>query len=216
MLTIAGTLALMSCLVQLVLLGIGAKWLAITFPFLLIVFYLFQRLYLRTSSQLRLLEMEAKSPLYRIFSDCVTGLATIRSFGTQHNETAALLQALDDSQRPFYALYCAQRWGSLVINLSIAAMAIILIGVASAADQERKSGYFGVAFVNLMSFSSNIKMLMTWWTMLETALGAVQRIREYSATMREMSREQDEANTFDGDWPEHGAIDFKDVSVRYG
>lgn len=41
----------------------ASYWLVFTYPFLVGVLYLLQRYYLRTSRQLRYLELEAKSPL---------------------------------------------------------------------------------------------------------------------------------------------------------
>lgn len=41
----------------------AAPYLAVTFPFLAALLYVLQKFYLRTSRQLRLLDLEAKSPL---------------------------------------------------------------------------------------------------------------------------------------------------------
>lgn len=40
-----------------------SPYMAISYPFLCILMYIVQRFYLRTSRQLRLLDLEAKSPL---------------------------------------------------------------------------------------------------------------------------------------------------------
>lgn len=41
----------------------AAPYFAVTFPFLAALLYILQKFYLRTSRQLRLLDLEAKSPL---------------------------------------------------------------------------------------------------------------------------------------------------------
>lgn len=43
--------------------------------------YLLQSFYLQTSRQDRLLEIEAKAPLYAHFGESVAGASTIRVFG---------------------------------------------------------------------------------------------------------------------------------------
>ena len=54
---------LLLSIAQAILLLPSSYWLGISFPFLILAFYLIQRFYLRTSRQLRLLDLEAKSPL---------------------------------------------------------------------------------------------------------------------------------------------------------
>ena len=48
---------------QAILILPASYWLAVSFPFLFGAFYIIQKFYLRTSRQLRLLDLEAKSPL---------------------------------------------------------------------------------------------------------------------------------------------------------
>jgi ABC-type multidrug transport system fused ATPase/permease subunit len=51
------------CLVQVVVVSMAAKYMAVTIPFCLLLIYFIQRYYLKTSRQLRLLDIEAKAPL---------------------------------------------------------------------------------------------------------------------------------------------------------
>lgn len=46
-----------------VVVAVGTPWLAISYPFMFVLLYMLQMFYLRTSKQLRLLDLEAKSPL---------------------------------------------------------------------------------------------------------------------------------------------------------
>jgi ABC-type multidrug transport system fused ATPase/permease subunit len=46
-----------------IVVAVGTPWLAISYPFVFAVIYMLQMFYLRTSRQLRLLDLEAKSPL---------------------------------------------------------------------------------------------------------------------------------------------------------
>lgn len=72
---------------------------AFTIPFLILVVYVLQDIYLRTSCQLRLLDLETRAPLFSHFLETLDGLATIRAFGWR--ECQRLCGALlDASQRP--------------------------------------------------------------------------------------------------------------------
>lgn len=63
-------------------------------PFLAATLFVVQRYYLRTSRQVRLLDIEAKAPLYKLFIETATGVATIRAYrwtSTLHERHAVVL-----------------------------------------------------------------------------------------------------------------------------
>jgi len=66
-----------SWLASLILVCIGAAWVGII-PAVIIGLFLIQRYYLRTSRQIRLLDLENRSPLYQLFTETTEGLETIR------------------------------------------------------------------------------------------------------------------------------------------
>jgi ATP-binding cassette, subfamily C (CFTR/MRP), member 1 len=76
------TLGSIACIVQLVLVAMSSGYMALTAPPLLVVLYLIQRFYLRTSRQMRFLDLEAKSPLYQQFTETLEGITTIRALGS--------------------------------------------------------------------------------------------------------------------------------------
>ncbi|CAG2005581.1 unnamed protein product [Fusarium graminearum] len=206
--------AFTSALVQLVMLSIGTKWMAITFPFIIAILAIIQRQYLKTSRQLRLLDLEAKSPLYSHFTETLSGLATIRAFGTHKQCQSINTERLDCSQGPFYLLYCAQRWLTLVLNLVIGAMAILMMGVTIKLRGSTGAGYIGLAFVNLTTFSQSIQSLLTWWTMMEASIGAVHRVQQFE---KETPQEDvlGQVTSPPHSWPKAGLIELKELSASY-
>ena len=55
------------CLLQGVIISTSAKYMSVAIPFCILIIYFIQRFYLRTSRQLRLLDIEAKAPLCKFF-----------------------------------------------------------------------------------------------------------------------------------------------------
>jgi len=121
----------MLCIAQMALIGVSSGYSAISFPFILAAIYLIQKMYLRTSRQLRFLDLEAKSPLYSQFMECLQGLATVRAFRWQNAMETKHRELLDQSQNPFYLLFAVQRWLTLVLDLIVATVvcANVLIGL---------------------------------------------------------------------------------------
>ncbi|KAI3537978.1 ABC transporter [Colletotrichum filicis] len=192
--------------------------LSLSIPILILLLYLLQRVYLQTSRQIRLLDLETKSPLFSHFIASATGLITIRALGPHWTSRVQSqnLQRLDLSQRAFYAMGSLQKWLLLVLNLVVAALAVLLVASAVVLRDRIDAGLLGVALVSVMTFGQLLTLLLNYWAQLETSLGAVARIREFEAeTPSEENEDHDEDPAVKEEWPSRGRIDMRDVSAAY-
>jgi ATP-binding cassette subfamily C (CFTR/MRP) protein 1 len=197
-----------------ILIGVASIYAAISFPIVLTALYFIQKFYLRTSRQLRFLDLEAKSPLYSQFMECLSGLATVRAFGWQNALEDKNRELLDESQKPFYLLFAVQRWLTLVLDLMVAAVAVLLIVLVTQLRGIMSPGFVGVALLNVLLFSQSIKMLLTFWTNLETHIGSIARIKDFTTTTVGENM-LEEKNTPPPSWPERGEIQFQNVTAEY-
>ncbi|KAK1997544.1 ABC transporter [Colletotrichum falcatum] len=191
----------------------GSPLMAVSYPFVMAFCWIIQKFYLRTSRQLRLLDLESKSPLYSNFLDAIKGVATIRAFGWQDKEIATNQNLLDTSQRPAYLLAMIQQWLVVTMQLMVACIAVILVGLAVGL-RATSAGFTGASMVTLMSWGETISWFIRCWVQLETSLGAVARIKTFSekVTPEDLPGEDIELPE---DWPENGWIDVKGVSASY-
>ncbi|GME30562.1 hypothetical protein M1837_005155 [Neofusicoccum parvum] len=200
---------------QSTMLAISSKYLATTFPLIAAAFYFLQHCYLRTSRQMRLLDIEHRAPLYTQLMETLSGLPTIRAFNWETVAKERNLRILDDSQRPAYLLYCLQIWLVFVVDMIIAVLALILITITTTLREEIGPGYMGVALTNIMMFSTTMKTLVSCWVQLETSIGAVARVKSFVA---EVKSEEDGSEPLIGPsdlWPNQGAIEFRNMSASY-
>ncbi|KAM3451031.1 hypothetical protein MY3296_005674 [Beauveria thailandica] len=130
-------------------------------------------------SVIRLLDLEAKAPLYDHFLQTIDGGATNRAFQWQERFTKMNEELLGLSQKSFYALYSAQQWLQVVLDLLVAALATLLTALVLFATSKSTSGSVGVAPVNLLSFKTTLAQLINNWMQLETSLGAISRTKEF-------------------------------------
>ncbi|KAI8957592.1 P-loop containing nucleoside triphosphate hydrolase protein [Daldinia sp. FL1419] len=201
-----------TCLGLAAVIATSSSFLVITYPFLAIVLYGIQKLYLRTSRQIRLLDLEAKSPLYSHFINTIKGIATYRAFGWVDDGIKLNNIYLDASQRPAYILAMIQRWLGFVLQLVVTAMAFILVTLAV---QLRSNGAFtGAALVALISFGSNLSFMVRTYTALETSIGAISRLKSFSERVRSESLEGEDIIP-PLNWPVRGGIHIKGVSASY-
>ena len=213
--------AFILCIAQMILIGVGSIYAAVSFPIVLLLLYFIQKIYLRTSRQLRLMDLEAKAPLYTLFEESLRGLVTIRAFGWERDLEEKNRVLLDRSQRPFYLLFAVQRWLTLVLDLLIAAVAVLLIVLVVQLRGTVTAGGIGLALIGVIQFSQYVKLLVTFWTTLETHIGSVARVRSFTETTPREEEEEEE----DGKkqvvqvptgWPREGGIEFCGITAAYG
>ncbi|TVY14013.1 Canalicular multispecific organic anion transporter 1 [Lachnellula arida] len=207
-------IAFISCIADGVLVFVGSSYIAAVIPVVIIIVYFIQSFYLRTSRQLRFLDIDAKAPLFSQFLEALSGLPTIRSYGWGPSYKERNKAALNASQKPYYLLFCIQRWLNLALDIMVACLAVVLVAIATTLRGKSSSAFLGVALFSMVSFSSSLNQLIKGWTVLETAIGAVARIRAFalSTTPEDLSGE---TGSVPPEWPKNGGISFLDVSASY-
>ena len=199
----------------------GSPLSGIAIPAVGLAVYFLQRAYLPTSRQLRILEIEAKGPLFSHFLETLNGLATIRALRWTADYARRNLEAVKVSQKPFYLLYTAQNWLNLVLDLITAGLAVTImcVGVATRSDA---NATIGLALMSAAGVAISAKMLTQHWTQLEISMAAVERVRAFEdGTPSEESASGkpfkiSAAETGDSKtWHGEGSISFRNVSARY-
>ncbi|KAL4866786.1 hypothetical protein BDV12DRAFT_172450 [Aspergillus spectabilis] len=190
----------------------SSVYLAISYPILGVLLYVVQKFYLRTSRQLRLLDLEAKSPLYTHFLDTLKGIATLRAFGFLRDDIQKNVHLLNTSQRPAYLLLMIQEWLNLVLNIVVMVIAAVLTTLS--VRLHSNSAFAGASLYSLMSFGESLSGIVIHYTRLETSIGAIARLKTFNETVTPEDR--DEEDIFpDEAWPDRGSVELRGVSARY-
>lgn len=192
------------------------KYLAATIPVFAAVLFLLQRYYLRTSRQVRLIDIEAKSPLYKLFIETVAGISTIRSYLWESAWNQRFQDVLNQAQRPYYMLLCIQQWLSIVLDLIVGSLAVITVAIALLPSTDALSaGSLGVALNLILEFNTLLAQTIQSWTKLETSIGAVARVQQFTKhTPLEPESSADQLTP--PAWPQKGMIQFHQVCASYG
>ncbi|KAK8006062.1 ABC transporter [Apiospora marii] len=170
-------------LVQVIFLCLAEKWLALSLPTCAVVVYVVQKLYLRTSRQLRYLELESRAGVFSSFLESVEGLETIRAFGWSTAVCHENIACVDKSQRPEFLLLCLQRWLGVVLDLMAAGVATTAVAMAVFFRESVTGAQVGIALNVMLVANSTLLKLVESWTALETSLGAVARLKALEKTV---------------------------------
>lgn len=190
----------------------GAIYLLAAVPFLGLVLFYLQRFYLRTSRQLRHLDLEAQAPLVSSIQDTSRGLVYTRSFGWQIQNMERNFRLLDEAQKPVYLLYCAQVFLTLVLDLLVALLSLLLVTFAVYLQQATSANAIGVSFLSLIVISECFNGVIVAWTHLETSLGALLRLQKFA---QNTPKEEDGDTPLPADWPSAGKVELDVRAARY-
>ncbi|KAJ5298092.1 hypothetical protein N7508_008341 [Penicillium antarcticum] len=211
-LTIANFL---QCIGGIIVVIINAHYMAAVIPVAVITIWAVETFYLRTSRQLRVLDIEAKAPILKHTIETIDGLATVRAFCWQDQHRKAANASLELSQRPFYLLMVAQIWLGLALDFVMTGVAMVLMGIGVAKLGHVSAGDMGLALTSTINIGIWMKTLIKFWMNLETSLGAVTRLKEFDQRLKPEDLPC-ERYIMPVGWPLQGNIQFKHVTASYG
>lgn len=205
-------------LVDIGIISSGSVYTVIIIPFLLVFIYFLQNFYLRTSRQMRHLDLEAKSPLYTIVSEATAGIQHIRAFQWTEVYFERAMERLDYSMKPFYSMMCIQQWLRLVLDLAVMVVAIAIVTLALTVRSAASQAGTGLALLNLISFSFQVAFHLREWVDMETSLGAISRLRTFerdTPVEKDPELSEEELTYLETRWPSRGEIKIKHLSAWY-
>lgn len=203
-----------SVIAKLLIIAIATTYMAAVVPVVLITVFCVQKYYVRTSRQIRLLEIAAKSPLYTHFLETVEGILSIRAFGWTGKFRERNIDFLKTSQAAYYTLLCVQCWLSVVLDLVMAFLAVLLAVIAVKTRGTTDAASIGVALTNVITFSQVLMNLVTSWTQMETSLAAIARIKSF-ADETKLEETASEFTQLSPSWPPIGHIEIKNLTAKY-
>lgn len=146
--------------------------------------------------------------------DTIQGIDTFRTFGWVPQSITQNDDLLDTSQRPAYLLAMIQRWLAFTLDIIVMILAIIVVVLSTQLRSSTGLGLTGASLVTLMTFGSSLTNLIRCYTLLETSLGAISRLKTFS-TKAGREDQAGEDMVLDEDWPQRGSIEIKNVSATY-
>lgn len=108
-----------------------------------------------------------------------------------------------------------QQWLALVLDLIVAAVALLVVGLVIRLRDTVSIGFTGVSLVQLITFAETAKILIQWWTSLETSIGAVSRIKQFTEDSQDENL-PGESQPVPEHWPDHRSVEIRNYSASHG
>ncbi|KAF4440782.1 hypothetical protein F53441_12190 [Fusarium austroafricanum] len=208
---IGATMNLLMLIAQCVVVTIQSHWAGFAILAIAIVIGFFHEFYLRTSRRLRVMDIEARSPVLSLLLESLDGLATVRAYGWAPWYLRRGFEVLQRSQVPFHFLQSAQVTLNLSVDLFVATLALVVISIA-VVMRNTSGGSLGLALFSIVGLGQSVKGVVFFWTSLEITLGAVARIKDFT---QETKSEHVSDVQPPPEWPSKGEIRFDNVTLTH-
>ncbi|KAH6588650.1 hypothetical protein BASA50_010612 [Batrachochytrium salamandrivorans] len=179
-------------------------------------YYFLQLIYRATSRELKRLDSLSRSPLYAHIGETLSGLPTIRAYHEHERFIYNNDKMIDINNGPYFLLLAAQRWISLRFEILGGVMVFFAaaFGVLSRDNSAFTAALFGLSLSYAIQVTSTLNWCIRQFTDTEIAMNAVERVEHYAHDIAVEAAEVTDIRPPPG-WPRTGAIEFKDVSMKY-
>ncbi|PNP84224.1 hypothetical protein FNYG_02912 [Fusarium nygamai] len=208
---VGATMNLLMLIAQCIVVTIQSHYAGFAILAIAVVIGFFHEFYLRTSRRLRVMDIEARSPVLSLLLESLDGLATVRAYGWASWYLRRGIEVLERSQVPFHFLQSAQVTLNLSVDLFVATLALVVISIA-VVQMNTSGGSLGLALFNIVGLGQSVKGVVFFWTSLEITLGAVARIRDFT---QDTKSEHESDTKPSAEWPTRGEIHFSDVTLTH-
>ncbi|KAL7520054.1 hypothetical protein ACHAWX_004806 [Stephanocyclus meneghinianus] len=174
--------------------------------------------FITTSRELKRMEGLARSPIFAMLSESLSGIATIRSNNALDYFQQKFRVVHDAHARAFFAFISCSRWlGFRMDSLMFTFLSIATFAAVIVQDQKWLNidpGILGLALSLLIQLAGLFQWCIRQSAEVVNQMVAVERVIGF----RDIPSEAPLVNDFDStvsDWPSKGDIDVQSLSVRY-
>ncbi|KAG5191528.1 P-loop containing nucleoside triphosphate hydrolase protein [Tribonema minus] len=199
----------------LVVIAYTAPWLIIALGPISALSWAVGRLYLNTSRELKRLDSVTKSPIYAHFTESVAGVSTIRAFAAQQRFLRESFRRVDACNRAHFNLWVSNRWFNIRVQLIGASVALLAGAFLVYWGKDHIAATTaGLALLYALNFTDALKYLVREHALLEMQMNSVERVIEFTQIPQEAPPVV-EGRRPPPNWPQHGAIQFTDLTLQY-
>ncbi|CAK9004941.1 Multidrug resistance-associated protein 1 (ATP-binding cassette sub-family C member 1) (Glutathione-S-conjugate-translocating ATPase ABCC1) (Leukotriene C(4) transporter) (LTC4 transporter) [Durusdinium trenchii] len=185
-------------------------------PVMVIIYMYILNYYRPLARDSKRLESISRSPVYAHFSETLGGLSTIRAFGNSGAFKAANAEKVDENLKGWYLVKAIERWLSVRLEI-LGAMITILaacLAVYGASEGTITAGLAGLSLTFSISITGLLNQTVRTFAELEAGMNSVERVLFYSKEI-EQEKAFDSPNPPPEDWPSRGALEIRNLRMRY-
>lgn len=182
------------------------------------LYYLVQRWFRKTSTELQRVTSVANSPIFADFSQTLSGTSTIRAYGVQKGFFDKCKNSFDTMNASYILVQLASYWLALRLDVmgGIVGMFIGAVALSTLSIGLIPAGWLGLALSYSIEVTSYLKFGVQMIARMEADMSSVERVLFYTDNIEpEAPDEVPDKDPPKGAWPTTGEIGFTNASMRY-
>jgi ATP-binding cassette, subfamily C (CFTR/MRP), member 4 len=190
----------------------------IAFPPLIFYFLSVRRIFVTTTRELKRLEGLARSPIFAMMGESLSGIATIRANESTNYFKQKFQDAHDTHTRAFFGFMSSSRWvgfrmdSIMFLFLSFAVFLAVLFHQQGWFEVD--ASLLGLAISMLLQLAGIFQWCIRQSAEVVNQMVSVERVLGFSNLPSEAELESDLDKTL-GDWPKGGVMKVNNLNVRY-
>jgi ATP-binding cassette subfamily C (CFTR/MRP) protein 1 len=182
------------------------------------VYYVVQKWFRKTSTELQRVTSVAGSPIFSDFSQVLSGTSTIRAYDEQKRFFSKCQSSFDDFNACYMLVYMCNYWLGLRLDLLGGLIAAFIGGVAvgTASSGFIPAGWLGLALSYAIEVTGFLKHGVRMIATIEADMNSVERVLYYTEKVEPEAPDLiPEKDPEPGTWPSRGEIKITNGSMRY-
>eukprot|EP00949_MAST-11_sp_MAST-11-sp1_P004080 g4080.t1 len=180
------------------------------------------RLFRRVVRQMKRFDNRSRSPIFSHLSSMSQGLSTIVAFGMGPAYMRRNRFLVDENQRANFAFWMCNRWIGVRLDVLTTCVCVLVSLVAVMFRETISASTAGLCIVYSLQMGGVLQFSTRLITQTEAMLTSVERLTDFANTIpiesgltASSSSDHENPKTIPGKWPQKGAVQFRDVQVRY-
>ncbi|WVR09429.1 hypothetical protein IAU60_006496 [Kwoniella sp. DSM 27419] len=172
------------------------------------------RFYRRSSREFKRIDSILRSSLYSHFSESLSGVSTIRSYGESQRFIDDNVSRMDVENRAYYLTIINQRWLGLRLDFlgSLLSFSVAIIVVCS---HKVSAASGGLGLSTIITVQQSFSWLVRQVAEVENDMVGAERIMHYANEIEQEAPHEIKEMKPPAEWPQGGKIEFTDVKMRY-
>lgn len=182
------------------------------------IYYIVQKWFRKTSTELQRLNSVANSPIFADFSQVLSGTSTIRAFDEEDRFFFNCQKSFDKMNASFNLINLCNSWLGLRLDClgGLIGSFVAAVAVATASSNFIPAGWLGLALSYSIEITGFLKHGVRVIATLEADMSSLERIMFYSNQIEPEAPDLiPDKDPDSGKWPSDGRIEIKNASMRY-
>ncbi|CCH41462.1 putative membrane protein [Wickerhamomyces ciferrii] len=194
--------------------GVYIPYLFISYPFIAFLYLTLSKYYQTSALDIKRLEANNRSNVFSHFNETLSGMSTVISYGSDERFSKKFNFLIDKMDMAYFITIANQRWLAIRLDTIAAGITLLVTILCVCGVFNLNSSSTGLLVSYIIQISGIISMLMRNKTQVENDMNSAERLYEYAYMLPQESAQTIEPGPSQ-EWPEHGAVIFQDVSLRY-